>query len=188
MAFFATAADAGSFEPGHMFAGRYRLVHGLRSEAAGQVWRAYDVVLQAPVALAIVNAPAEQEREQVLQQIRLARQLTHPAICRVFDAGEAEGRIYCSLELVNGESLRTLVRRAGRLPSEKVADIGRQLCGGLAALHAGGLHTAIDPSVILLDLDGAVRITELGFAVTANPPAAGSPETRGARGCEDSRR
>jgi Tfp pilus assembly protein PilF len=96
----------------------------------------------------------------------------------VFDAGEAEGRIYCSRELVNGESLRTLVRRAGRLPSEKVADIGQQLCGALAALHAGGLHTAVDPAIILLDQGGSVRITDFGLGLIGNRPSSG-PDTLG---------
>ena len=168
-------SDAGSFEAGAIFARRYRLVHRLRSSAQTDVWRADDLTLQSQVAVEVVYATDDADREAVLRKILLVRRLKHPAVCRVFDAGEADGRIYCSLELVDGESLRTVVRRAGRLPSEKVADIGRQLCGGLAALHSAGLATAVDPWTVLLDARGSIRIVDLGLGSPAALAAAGSP-------------
>ncbi len=161
-----------SFEAGNIFAGRYRLVHRLRSSGVTDVWRADDLILQAPVALEVVHAAADDEQKrEVLRQIRVVRTFTHPAVCRVFDAGESGGRVYCSLELVDGDNLRTVLRRSGRLPSEKVADIGRQLCRGLAALHAAGLRTAIDPWGVLLDSSGSIRIGDLGLGTSANPAA-----------------
>jgi Flp pilus assembly protein TadD len=144
-----------------------------------EVWRADDLVHNAPVALEIVTTADEVEREAALRQIDLVRRLTNPAICRVFDAGEAGGRIYCSLELVNGDTLRTVLRRAGRLPSDRVAHIGRQLCMGLAALHAVGLRTAIDPWKVLLDPAGSIRIADLGLGSTANPSPWASTEVYG---------
>ena len=98
--------------------------------------------------------------------MRLARQITHPAVCRVFDVGEAEGGIFYSMELVRGEDLATLLRRVGRLPSEKVVDIAHQLCAGLAAAHAQGvLHRDLKPANVLIDDDGLVRITDFGIAI-----------------------
>src|SRR5262249_28582476 len=110
----------------------------------------------------------------------LARQITHPAVCRVFDVGEVEGGIFFSMELVEGEDLASLLGRVGRLPSEKVTDIGRQLCGGLAAAHAQGvLHRDLKPADVLIDNDGLVRITDFGIAVPSTEAArhahAGTP-------------
>ena len=105
-------------------------------------------------------------RERILNEVRLARQITHPAVCRVFDVGEADGVIFFSMELVRGEDLAALLRRVGRLPPEKVVDIGRQLCAGLAAAHAQGvLHRDLKPANVLIDDDGLVRITDFGIAI-----------------------
>ena len=78
-----------------------------------------------------------------------------------------EGEVFYSMELVHGEDLATLVRRMGRLPAEKVIDIGQQLCDGLAAAHAQGiLHRDLKPANVLIDEDGLVRITDFGIAIT----------------------
>ena len=94
----------------------------------------------------------------------------------MFDVGEADGGIFYSMELVDGEDLAALLRRVGRLPSEKVADIGRQLCAGLAAAHAQGvLHRDLKPANVLIDDQGQVRITDFGIAISTDrcrpPPA-----------------
>ena len=110
-------------------------------------------------------------RRRILHEVRLARQITHPAICRVFDVGESEGEVFYSMEFVHGENLATLVRRLGRLPSEKIVDIGQQLCEGLAAAHAQGiLHRDLKPANVLIDANGFVRITDFGIAVTRDCP------------------
>ena len=112
----------------------------------GEVWQADDLVLLTPVALKLIHSRSDEAREAIINEARLARQITHPAVCRVFDVGEAEGEIFYSMELIQGEDLATLLRRVGRLPLEKVVDIGRQLCAGLAAAHAQGvLHRDLKP-------------------------------------------
>ena len=132
----------------------------------GEVWRADDLVLETPVALKLIFSTDRHARARILNEVRLARQITHPAVCRVFDVGESAGEIFYSMELVHGEDLATLVRRLGRLPAEKVIDIGRQLCDGLAAAHAQGvLHRDLRPANVLIDEDGLVRITDFGIAV-----------------------
>ncbi len=163
------------FAPGTMFAGRYRMTRRVGRGGMGDVWEADDLVLQTSVALKLINSTEPAARERILTEVRLARQITHPAICRVFDVGEADGAVFYSMELVRGEDLAALLRRAGRLPSEKVADIARQLCAGLAAAHAQGvLHRDLKPANVLIDEDGLVRITDFGIAITRSDATAGT--------------
>jgi tetratricopeptide (TPR) repeat protein len=163
--------DAGAgtdrFVPGYVFADRYRMIMRIGRGGMGEVWQADDLILQTPVALKLIYSTSQQGTERILNEVRLARQITHPAVCRVFDVAQAEGRVFYSMELVEGEDLATLLRRVDRLPPEKVVDIGVQLCAGLAAAHAQGvLHRDLKPANVLIDENGSVRITDFGIAVT----------------------
>ena len=172
--------EATRYLPGHVLAGRYRMIARLGTGGMGEVWRADDLVLETQVALKLIYSADAEARRVILDEVRLARQITHPAICRVFDVGEGPSEVFYSMELVHGEDLATLVRRMGRLPGEKILDIGQQLCDGLAAAHAQGiLHRDLKPANVLIDEDGLVRITDFGIAVTLdaarNPSAIGTP-------------
>lgn len=161
-----------AFAPGDVFAGRYRMVTRLGRGGMGDVWRADDLVLETPVALKLIISSGPAARAQILNEVRLARQITHPAVCRVFDVGEDAGVVFFSMELVNGEDLATLLRRVGRLAPERVLEIARLLCAGLAAAHAQGvLHRDLKPANVLIDNHGRAVLTDFGIAITRDQGA-----------------
>src|SRR5688572_1295189 len=144
-----TSSETAPFAPGDVFAHRYRMVTRLGQGGMGDVWRADDLVLGVPVALKLMHSPTAEGRLLLLNEVRLARRITHPAICRVFDIGEQGDQVFMSMELVPGEDLASLIHRVGRLPSERVAEIGAQLCDALAAAHLQGiLHRDLKPANI----------------------------------------
>lgn len=161
-----------ALSPGDLFAGRYRVDECIGRGGMGAVYRVLDTLLHVPVALKVVHPQADRDGNRLLQEVRLARAITHHAVCRTFDAGEVDGRHYFTMEFVDGEDLATLLRRVGRLPSSRVTGLARHLCAGLAAAHARGvLHRDLKPANVMLDRRGDIRITDFGIAVPAGPSA-----------------
>jgi serine/threonine-protein kinase len=118
-------ADEGRFVPGTLLGGRYRIIALLGRGGMGAVYRATDLTLGQSVALKFL--PAEAARDQRLLErfhgeVRLARQVSHPNVCRVYDIGEVEGLPFLSMEYVDGEDLSSLLHRIGRLPSDKAVE------------------------------------------------------------------
>lgn len=132
------------FLPGTLLAGRYRIVGLLGKGGMGEVYRADDLKLGQPVALKFLprGFDANPGRlQRFLAEVRTARQVSHPNVCRIYDAGETDGQHFLSMEYIDGEDLASLLRRIGHLPKDKAIQIARQLCAGLAASHAiGVLH------------------------------------------------
>ncbi|HEX8616096.1 MAG TPA: serine/threonine-protein kinase, partial [Thermoanaerobaculia bacterium] len=150
--------------PGDVYAERYRVVSLLGRGSGGEVYRADDLRLGVAVALKRMPGRAAASADEV----RLARQITHPAVCRVYDIGEWNGEAFFTMEYVEGEDLASVLRRETRLSEERVIAIARQLCGALAAAHSRGiLHRDLKPANVLCDRDGNVRLTDFGIAVEA---------------------
>src|SRR5213080_4201689 len=160
--------DDSRFVPGTILADRYRIVGLIGRGGMGEVYRADDLKLGQTVALkflpeSLASDPAWVER--FYAEVRHARQVSHPNVCRVYDVGEIGGRHFLSMEYVDGEDLASLLRRIGRLPPDKAVEIARQLCAGLAAAHERGvLHRDLKPANVMIDGDGHVRITDFGLA------------------------
>jgi class 3 adenylate cyclase len=160
--------------PGTELALRYRIVSPLGKGGMGEVYRAEDLKLGQSVALKFLPSSllkSEDAIERFHREVRLARQVSHPNVCRVFDLGEAEGQAFISMEYVDGEDLASLMRRIGHLPTDKALDIARQMCAGLAAAHEHGIiHRDLKPANIMLDGRGRIRIMDFGLAAVSLDP------------------
>ncbi len=135
----------------------------------GEVHRAFDLTLNQAVALKFL-APSigEATLARFRNEVRIARQVSHPNVCRVYDIGFIDGYHYLSMEYLDGEDLDKLLRRIGRLPQDKAIEFARKICAGLAAAHERGvLHRDLKPANIMIDGRGQVRITDFGLAALA---------------------
>ena len=134
----------------------------------GEVYRADDLKLSQPVALKFLPDHLLSDGAALARfhrEVRIARQVSHHNVCRVYDIGEVDGRHFLSMEFIKGEELSSLLRRIGRLPSDKATEIARQLCAGLAAAHNRGvLHRDLKPANVMIDENGNVRLTDFGIA------------------------
>ena len=160
--------DEGRFPPGTLLGQRYRIVSVLGRGGMGEVYRANDLILGQPVALKFLPVEMAQD-EHILtrfrNEVRVARQVSHPNVCRMYDLGEVDGQPFLSMEYVDGEDLSTLLKRIGHLSQDKGVELARQLCAGLAAAHDKGvLHRDLKPANLLLNSKGQLMITDFGLA------------------------
>jgi serine/threonine-protein kinase len=188
--------DQARFLPGTILAGRYRIVGKIGTGGMGEVYRADDMRLGQSVALKFLPEEFEKDPSRLsrfMGEVRIARQVTHPNVCRVYDVGEADGKHFLSMEYVDGEDLGSLLRRIGRLPQDKAVQLARQICAGLAAAHDQGiLHRDLKPANVMVDGRGRARLTDFGLAglaegfegaeVRAGTPAYMAPEQLSGKG------
>jgi serine/threonine-protein kinase len=159
---------AGRFEPGTVLGGRYRIVGLLGKGGMGEVYRADDLTLGQPVALKFLPEALIGDNDWLVRfraEVRAARQVSHPNVCRMYDIAEVDGFTFLSMEFVQGEDLASLLRRIGRLAPDKAAEMARGLAAGLAAAHDKGvLHRDLKPGNVLIDEHGRVRLADFGLA------------------------
>jgi hypothetical protein len=161
----------GRFTPGQVLAERYRIVALTGRGGMGEVYRAEDLRLGQIVAMKFLPEKLSGDAAALARfhaEVRNARQVSHPNVCRVFDIGESEGSLFLTMEFVDGEDLASVVRRIGRLSPDKATEIARQICAGLAAAHERGvIHRDLKPANVMLDGTGKIRITDFGLAEIA---------------------
>jgi len=149
--------------------GRYRIVARLGEGGMGSVWRADDALLSRPVALKFLPetlAASPEARQRFLREARAASQLDHPGIATVYDTGEADGRVYIALQLIEGETLAERLKRTGWLPIAEAVRIARAAAEALAHAHGKGvLHRDVTSGNLMVTAEGRVVVVDFGLAL-----------------------
>ncbi|MDC3959999.1 serine/threonine-protein kinase [Polyangium jinanense] len=152
---------------GRVLAGRYEIQGRLGAGGMGAVYRAHDRELDEDVALKMVLPERLDEPKTLARfraEVKIARKITHPNVCRVFDLAEDEGLLFLTMELVEGSTLRELVA-AGPIDPARALDLFQQVTDGVAAAHEKGIvHRDLKPENVLLRRDDRCVVADFGLA------------------------
>jgi tRNA A-37 threonylcarbamoyl transferase component Bud32 len=153
---------------GETIAGRYGLEEVVGHGGMSTVYKAHDTLLERNVALKILHQQYNEDEdfvERFKREARSVAQLQHPNIVTVIDRGEEDGRQYIVFEYIDGENLKELVVRKGRLDVREALEIALEIARGLAFAHEHGLvHRDVKPQNVLLNGDGGAKVTDFGIA------------------------
>jgi serine/threonine protein kinase/tetratricopeptide (TPR) repeat protein len=165
-------------EKGRVVASRYEILECLGTGGMGAVYRVRDRVLQEDVALKVLRPELigdEAMGQRFLAEIRLARRVTHPSVCRIHEYGEDGELRFISMELVHGVDLRRLVAATRGLPAREALDLAIQAAEGLAAIHDVGIvHRDLKTPNLMRDRSGRVKVMDFGIAKQARGLAGAS--------------
>lgn len=167
--------------PGNLLCERFRVVRELGRGGMGQVFEAFDTELEVSVALKVIHADMANTElvARFRREIRLARTITHPNICRTFDLerdirivnGRPAETLFLTMEYLAGETLSSRIKRDGAIPLPETLAIARQIANALHAAHrCGVIHRDMKPGNIMLASDESpaspprVVITDFGLA------------------------
>ncbi len=153
---------------GSTFAGRYQIIEELGRGGMGRVYKTIDTKIKEKIALKLIKPEIAKDKktiERFSNELRLARKIRHKNICQMFDLGEDRGTHFITMEFVEGQDLKKLIRQSGQLAIGTTIKIAKQVCDGLAEAHTSGVvHRDLKPSNIMIDDDGNARIMDFGIA------------------------
>jgi tRNA A-37 threonylcarbamoyl transferase component Bud32 len=153
---------------GETIAERYELEEVVGHGGMSTVYKAHDSLLERNVALKVLHQQYNEDEdfvERFKREARSVAQLQHPNIVTVIDRGEEDGRQYIVFEFIDGENLKELVVRKGRLDLHDALEIALETARGLAFAHDHGLvHRDVKPQNVLLNGDGRAKVTDFGIA------------------------
>lgn len=162
------ASDGHFLEPGDLLAGRYRIQARIGSGGMGVVYRAFDTELGLCIAVKVLRPDLvgdDRVETRLRRELVLNRQVSHRNAVRIHDIGQDRGFLFLTLDLVEGRSLREVLREEGPLPPGRAVAIARQLALALEAAHGEGIvHRDLKPPNVLVDDAGRAWITDFGVA------------------------
>ena len=157
-----------TFAPGHLLAGRYRIVEQLSVGNTAEVYRAEDESLQRVVVVKVLVselAAHEEVRRAFRDRIVRSATLSHPHLARVFDGGQESGAMFMITEYLSGGALEDAMNQGRLLSVEDAARLGRDVASALAYAHENGfVHGALAPTKLLFDAEGHVRVSDVALA------------------------
>jgi TolB-like protein/Tfp pilus assembly protein PilF/predicted Ser/Thr protein kinase len=175
------------FSTGTYFADRYQVIEELGGGGMGKVYKVLDTKIHEKIALKIIRpdiAGSPRVIDRFRQELKLARQITHKNICRMYDLGEDLGTSFITMEFVSGEPLKNIIRMTGPLTAGAAVDYAGQIAEGLAEAHKlGVIHRDLKPQNIMVDEAGTIKIMDFGIArslesaaMTGEGKVIGTPE------------
>jgi serine/threonine-protein kinase len=165
---FTCRAVLAALTQGSVVGGRYEILSPLGRGGMGAVYRAHDRVLDETVALKVLRGEVAGEPEMARRfrsEIKLARRVAHPSVCRIYEYGEDGSRQYISMELVEGTNLKEVLRQRGALPPDEAYDYAVAVAEGLEAIHRVGIvHRDLKSLNVMIDTRGAAKVMDFGIA------------------------
>jgi serine/threonine protein kinase/Flp pilus assembly protein TadD len=172
---------------GSTFAGRYQIIEELGKGGMGRVYKALDKEIKEKIALKLIKPEIGSDAttiERFRNELKLARQISHKNVCRMYDLNKDANSFYITMEYVSGEDLKSFIRRAESLGAAKATFIAKQVCKGLEEAHRlGVIHRDLKPQNIMIDQEGNAKIMDFGIArslktkgITGSGVMIGTPE------------
>ena len=147
---------------------RYRVKSLLGMGGMGAVYLVHDKGLDRDVAMKLIRSDIAEDvdaLERFKREIQLSSRVTHPNVLRVFDLGESDGIQFLTMQFVDGRDLSTILKKQGKLPTDRLLRVFRQTAEGLKAAHDQGVtHRDLKPQNIMLDASDRVYVTDFGMA------------------------
>jgi eukaryotic-like serine/threonine-protein kinase len=163
-------SNPSTLQPGTVLGQRYEVLKILGEGGMGAVYKARDIELNRMVALKVIRpdlAGNQSIIDRFKQELLLATQVTHKNVIRIYDLSEADGMKFITMEFVEGEDLRGLMQKKGKLAPEEAVEIMQQTCRALEAAHSAGIiHRDLKPQNIMRDKTGRVLVMDFGLART----------------------
>jgi len=153
---------------GSTFASRYQIIEELGKGGMGKVYKVFDQEVQAKIALKLIKPEVSADKNTIdrfRNELKIARDISHKNICRMYDLGREAGNYFITMEYVSGEDLKSFIRRSRQLVVGTAIFIAKQICEGLAEAHrAGVVHRDLKPGNIMIDREGNAKIMDFGIA------------------------
>jgi serine/threonine protein kinase/tetratricopeptide (TPR) repeat protein len=153
---------------GSTFAGRYQIIEELGKGGMGKVYKVFDQEVQAKMALKLISPEVSADKNTIdrfRNELKIARDISHKNICRMYDLGREAGNYFITMEYVSGEDLKSFIRRSRQLVMGTAIFIAKQVCEGLAEAHrVGVVHRDLKPGNIMIDKEGNAKIMDFGIA------------------------
>jgi serine/threonine protein kinase len=171
-----TLMDPQAPTEGHkLIAGRYQILSTSGKGGMGEVYRVHDIKLQEDMALKLLRPEIANDPDIIQRfrnELKLARKITHISVCRVYDFHEEEGTPFITMEYVEGDNLKSLIKRKGKFGEEEAIGIAIQITEDLAVAHdLGVIHRDLKPQNIMIEPDGRAKVMDFESPAPSWHPA-----------------